>query len=290
MSAEPKVSVHMPAYNHGPYIAQALDSVLMQKVDFEYEIVVGEDCSTDDTRAVATEYARRHPDRIKVLLHERNLGIYDNDQSILRACRGKYIAWLESDDYWTSPDKLRLQVEMMEGRPELAACFHVAGIAGDGVPPVTWRPGPSRPKPSYTLDDLLEEGHFVPSCTAVFRSELARPAWEWTRGTPFLETTYFARFATRGSLGYIDREMAVFRCRAGGVYGSAGAVGNLQAAIRAHRLVGRHLQVSGRPSYRRGLASMYRRLGREYEREGRRWKALGARVQAAWAGRGADGG
>src|SRR5687767_7690 len=118
-----KVSVHMPAFNHGPYIAQALESVLAQQVPFDYEIVVGEDCSTDDTRAIAVDYARRFPDRIQLLLHERNLGIFENDQRILAACRGEYIAWLESDDYWTSPVKLHKQVALLDAHTEFSAVF-----------------------------------------------------------------------------------------------------------------------------------------------------------------------
>src|SRR5437773_360515 len=97
-----KVSVHMPAYNHGQYIRQAIDSALGQVTGFAFEIVIGEDCSTDNTRVVALDYAQRYPGKVRVLEHERNLGIWDNDQAIISACRGEYIAWLESDDFWTS--------------------------------------------------------------------------------------------------------------------------------------------------------------------------------------------
>ena len=279
-----KVSVHMPAYNHAPYIAEALDSVLAQKTDFAFEIVIGEDCSTDDTRAVALEYARRHPEIIRLLLHEKNLGIFDNDQAILRACRGQYIAWLESDDYWTAPDKLRAQVDFLDRHPDHSAVFHWAGHVGEAPP--TWRRGPSEVKPYYTVDDLLLHGHFVPSCTAVFRSELTRPAAEWTRQTPFLETTYLARFALSGKIGFLDREMAVFRSHRQGIYGKSSDVQNVQAAIHAHRLLGKHFQLSGRPAYRRGLAGMYRELSRFHRRDGRPFRAMAAGCRALWLGAG----
>jgi glycosyltransferase involved in cell wall biosynthesis len=265
-SRDVKVSVHMPAYNHAAYIAQAIESVLMQQVDFPYEIVIGEDCSPDGTRDVASDYARRHPGIIRVLLHERNLGIYDNDQAIIRACRGEYIAWLEADDYWTSPHKLQMQVDLLDARADYSACFHRAGRIGTDEP-ATWRQGPREIKPFYTIDDLLEEGHFIPSCTAVFRANLVREPAEWTRLTPFLERTYSARFAHHGKIGFIDEEMAVFRYHSGGIYAQASRVGNVESAIQTHELIGHHLGVSSRKSYWRGWARLHRELASEHLRE-----------------------
>lgn len=282
MEHNPKVSVHMPAFNHGPYIGKALDSVLMQKVNFPYEIVVGEDASTDETREVTLAYARQYPKIVRVLLHPRNLGIYENDQSIIQACRGRYVAWLESDDYWTSPDKLQMQVDLMDRLPDHSACFHRAGHVGDSELPPTWRGGPPRPQSFYTVDDLLEEGHFVPSCTAVFRTELARDAAAWTRDTPFLETTYFVRFALKGKIGFLDQEMAMFRCRAGGIYGASSRTRGVRSAIRTHRLLGKHLGLDRRESYRRGLRRLYLLLSQEFRREGRPVKALISRLKAHW--------
>lgn len=253
----------MPAYNHERYIAQALDSALAQRTDFAYEIVIGEDCSTDNTRAIAIEYAKRFPDKIRLLAHEKNLGIWDNDQAIIRACRGEYIAWLESDDYWSSADKLQKQVDFLDSNPDFSACFHWARRLSDSAKPITWKNGPLETKPFYSLDDLMESGHFIPSCTAVFRGDLAREPLEWTRQTSFLETTYFVKFALSGKLGFLDEEMAVFRYHSGGVYGRSTNVENLQSAIDAHLLVGENFNLQGLASYQRGLAKMRQNLSRE---------------------------
>jgi glycosyltransferase involved in cell wall biosynthesis len=263
-SAPVRVSVHMPAYNHGPYIAQAIESALQQVTDFAFEIVIGEDCSTDDTRAVALDYARRHPGQVRVLEHTRNLGIWDNDQSIIRECRGEYIAWLESDDFWTSSDKLQKQVDFLDAHRDYSACFHWAACLSDAARPATWRPGPPEIKPFYTVDDLLEHGHFAPSCTAVFRSELVRQPLEWTRDTPFLERTYFARFALAGKIGFLDEEMATFRYHGSGIYAKASAIESLQSAIQTQHMLGEHFGLSDRVAYRSGLA----RLQRELEQAG----------------------
>src|SRR5918998_6653247 len=100
-----KVSVLVTTYNHEKFIAQAIDSILAQKVTFDYEIVIGEDGSTDTTRDIVLTFRRRYPKRIRLLLPQRNLGFYGNIifEQALEACRGQYIALLEGDDYWTSP-------------------------------------------------------------------------------------------------------------------------------------------------------------------------------------------
>ena len=85
----------MITYNHEKFIAQAIDSVLMQQTRFDYELVIGEDCSTDGTRAIVVEYQQKHPDKIRLLLPENNLGMHENGRRALKACRGEYIAFLE---------------------------------------------------------------------------------------------------------------------------------------------------------------------------------------------------
>lgn len=109
----PMVSVCMITYNHGPYIRQALDSILAQNCPFSCELVIGEDCSSDDTMAVCREYASEHP-AITLLPSERNLGMLPNFFRTIEACNGKYIAFCEGDDYWTDPGKLVKQVAFLE--------------------------------------------------------------------------------------------------------------------------------------------------------------------------------
>lgn len=120
---EIKVSVAMTTYNHEEFIAQAIESVLMQQTDFEYELIIGEDCSTDQTRNIVQEYAEKHPNLIKTLLHPHNLGPAHspgkhNFVSVLEACQGDYIAILEGDDYWIDPYKLQKQVEFLEANED----------------------------------------------------------------------------------------------------------------------------------------------------------------------------
>jgi len=121
--AEPIISVNMITYNHEPYISQAIECVLKQKTDFPFELVIGEDCSTDGTRKIVMDYAKNYPDIIRVISSEKNVGAANNSKRTIQACRGKYIAWCEGDDYWHNPDKLQKQAEYLENNPECDLIF-----------------------------------------------------------------------------------------------------------------------------------------------------------------------
>jgi len=115
-----KVSVVVITYNQEAYIAQTLDSVIEQRCSFDFEIVVGEDYSTDGTRRICQEYQLRHPDKIRLLLHEKNQGLVENYYQTLALCRGEYIAQCAGDDYWCDPLKLQKQVSFLDAHPKFA--------------------------------------------------------------------------------------------------------------------------------------------------------------------------
>ncbi len=115
---EPLVSAKMITYNHAPYIAQAIEGVLQQETDFPFELVIGEDCSTDGAREIVFDYQKKHPGIIRVITSDKNVGACKNSQRTSEACRGKYIAFCEGDDYWHHPHKLQKQVEYMKEHPE----------------------------------------------------------------------------------------------------------------------------------------------------------------------------
>ena len=127
------VSVAMITYNHEPYIQKAIEGVLMQKTNFQIELLIGEDCSTDATRRICLEYQEKYPDVIKLLLPEKNLGMMQNSFQVLQACSGKYIAACEGDDYWTDPCKLQNQVDFLEANPNFNLCCHDWEVNTDGV-------------------------------------------------------------------------------------------------------------------------------------------------------------
>ena len=112
----PVVSVHMITYNHEPYIRQAIEGVMMQETDFEFELIIGEDCSQDKTREICFKYQKKYPDRIRVLWwHENVSKLGGNSRRVCARSRGEFIAFCEGDDYWTDPLKLQKQVDVMRG-------------------------------------------------------------------------------------------------------------------------------------------------------------------------------
>src|SRR5882762_4326458 len=119
----PKVSVAMICYKQEQFITQAVESAMMQKTDFPYELVISDDCSPDSTREIALDLQRRYPDRIRLLLPETNRGMMSNFVQTLRACTGDYIALLEGDDYWIDARKLQKQADLLDTHPEFPACF-----------------------------------------------------------------------------------------------------------------------------------------------------------------------
>lgn len=127
------VSVCMITYNHENFIREAIDGVLMQKTDFSIELIIGEDCSTDSTRKIVSEYAEKYPKIIRPLLPDKNLGMSKNFLKTLKACTGKYIALCEGDDYWTDPNKLQKQVDFLEANEEYSICSHRYKVYYDGT-------------------------------------------------------------------------------------------------------------------------------------------------------------
>ena len=122
MEKLPLVSICCITYNHEKFIAQAIDSFLMQVVDFPVEIVIGDDCSTDSTPKIIEAYRKQHPEKIRVLSRKKNLGSEINFIKTIEACRGEYIALCEGDDYWTDPNKIKLQLDQLVKNTIFTVC------------------------------------------------------------------------------------------------------------------------------------------------------------------------
>ena len=128
------LSIYVPTYNHEKYIEQALDSIRMQKTQYLYEVLVGEDCSSDNTKAILQNYEKLYPGFVKVFYREHNMHKEEinNAADLKRRCKGKYIIALEGDDYWTDPYKIEKQIMFLEKHPEyLAVSHHCYVVNGD---------------------------------------------------------------------------------------------------------------------------------------------------------------
>jgi glycosyltransferase involved in cell wall biosynthesis len=174
----PMVSVLMLAYNHGPYVADAIESVMAQTSPYPFELLIGEDLSSDDTRAIALDYQARHPDRIRLFASQRNLGMHANHQNLIDAARGDFIAWCEADDYWIAPDKLERQVDFLRDHPEVGLVHsdftHIRRIGGQWkATQRSWARRRSAMPQGWVFDELLLD-NFVQTCTMMARAQLVR--------------------------------------------------------------------------------------------------------------------
>ena len=122
----PKVSVVIITYNQEKYIAQAIESIVCQKTIFPFEVIIAEDCSTDSTRNVCVDYQKQYPNLIRLILHEKNLGLIDNYKSALKECKGEYIAECGGDDFWCDEYKLQKHVDYMDKHDDVVVTYHDA--------------------------------------------------------------------------------------------------------------------------------------------------------------------
>jgi len=267
-----KLSVLMITYNHERYIRQALDSVLMQDVDFDFEIVVGEDCSSDSTRAILVEYSQKHPDKIRLLLRDRNMGAVPNFYDTLSQCRGQYVALLEGDDYWSGTQKLKKQVAFLDEHPDYASCFHnVIGHYEDGRKP-DYSYVRADHKETLELEDLLVV-NLIPTCSCVFRRGLIDPIPSWAFGLKMADYPLHILNAQFGKTAYLDEVMGVYRVHAGGVWTGMDQMTQLLVDLKLFQNLASGLLPQYRGLARRALAVRQWSLADAYEKSGDRGRA-----------------
>jgi glycosyltransferase involved in cell wall biosynthesis len=262
-----KVPALILTYNHERFIRQALESALAQEVDFAYEIVVSEDRSTDRTRSIVEEYALRFPQTIRLILSEHNLRSNEVVARGFRAAEGEYIALLDGDDYWTSPRKLAKQVAFLDSHPDCAICFHNAEVRGDaGREPWLWTP-PGHPRIS-TFEDIWM-GNFIATASTMYRNGLIGeiPAW-YPPMFPITDWPLHILHAERGSIGYIDEVMSVYRYHEGGQYSGLTEDEKLDATATFYRVMNANLGYRHDRLVKRAHARYFFDWAREYARRG----------------------
>jgi hypothetical protein len=230
----PKVSVILLAYEHARFVAQAIESALIQRAPFAIELVVGEDCGSDETRAIVERCAGEHPGRTRTVLPERNVGYGGMLRRAIEASEGELIAYLDGDDYWTSPHKLALQVEFLERDRDCAGCFHDVSLVYDeaGVPSGAVSPGLREER--FSLEQILREC-FIPSLSAVVRREVAETLPQWAFELPGVDWLLHIHAAQLGQLGYIPRPLAAYRVHRGGMFSGLDRISQLEEDLELYK-------------------------------------------------------
>ncbi len=211
-----QVSVCLITYNHSAYIREAIESVLMQQVNFSWEIIIADDCSTDDTRTIIEEYRTKYPQLIKTLFQPHNVGGGKNFVDLLNAANGKYIAYLEGDDYWIDKHKLQKQYVYMERNSNISLCYHQSNRVYTKLTP--WALKNQDKGPNYTSNDsdepittintLLDKGWFILSNTMFFKNIKLPTGFEYLHIGDF---PLHVLLADKGDIGFIKEIMGVYR-------------------------------------------------------------------------------
>lgn len=229
----PVVSIIINTYNHEQFIESAIKSALMQQTDFSFEILIGEDDSDDGTREICIRYANEYPDKIRLFLRSRKDVIYINGNPTgrfnfienIKNARGKYIALLPGDDYWTDPLKLQKQVDALEANPGCICCHHwhrVTEMNKDGVYVEAEAPRKGFgyfPQQVATARDIFANRLRIKARTAMYRNVFKDgfhfPDWFLT--VAFGDVPLSMIMGTMGNFFFIDEEMAVYRLTGAGV-------------------------------------------------------------------------
>lgn len=216
----PLVSVCMITYNHESFIEGAIRSVMTQKTDFPFELVIGEDHSTDKTLAVCRKLESEFPAKIRIITSEKNVGMQRNFIRTLQACRGKYIAILDGDDYWTDTGKLAIQTAYLETHPETAITFHRAKIEYPEGVQAFYPDINADTKETSFLEDIITR-NYIHSSTCMFRAGVVErlPAW-FALAYPS-DWPLHILSAQNGNIHFSPAEMAVYRVHTNSLHSSA---------------------------------------------------------------------
>lgn len=255
-----KLSVLMITYNHEAYIAQALNSVLEQEVNFQYEIVIGDDCSTDQTKDILLEFKNKYPEKIKLILHQKNVGMHINLEKVFDACMGEYIAVLEGDDYWINEDKLQKQVDFMDADKEVSECFHKVNTVYQDMQKGAHEFPEGLTQSFFTLKDVISQ-FFIPTLSIMFRRssinkfptilhQMTNPDW-----------LIHVLCAEKGKIGFINEVMGVYRVHSGGIWSGEKRVKVLENTIQSAYIINKYLNYQYDWILTRRIAGWYYEAG-----------------------------
>lgn len=219
-STTPKVSVVMITYNHEAYIEQAIQSILAQNCDFDVELIISNDKSTDETDTVVKRLINNSivPEHISIKYHhhQQNKGMMGNFIWTLNQASGKYIALCEGDDYWTDPLKLQKQVDFMEAHPDYALCGCLA----------------KRVYEDQTVEDDFEgeagvfdqidiaERNMIPTASVLFRSSCIKHLPKWLWDCPVGDWPLYLICTNYGKIKIFDEPMVLRRIHKDGIWGA----------------------------------------------------------------------
>jgi glycosyltransferase involved in cell wall biosynthesis len=267
-----KVSICMVAYNHERFIAQAIESVMMQIADFDYELVIGEDKSTDTTREICLAYQAQYPDKIRVLTPEVNLGMMRNFAQTYAACTGEYVALLDGDDYWTSPTKLQTQVTALDANSDYTMCFTRAACFNNETNEVLYYL-PLKPREDVTIYDFLQYNPFA-TCTVMLRKTSFQRVPDWFDNLKIGDWVIYIVTAQHGPAIYIPEITAWYRLHGGSVHSHLDQGIQFERMLAVYQALKENLDVKYRTAIQEARFKAYMGMAYKYFQQRTYWDAV----------------
>jgi len=241
--SSPLVSVIITTYNHILYIEKSIESIVNQKTDFAYEIIIGDDNSTDGTREKCILYAEKYPEKIRLFLHDGENKIFINGKPTgrfnfiysLKKARGNYIALCEGDDYWINNLKLQKQIDFLEKNKNYAICFH--NCLEKHLNSLNDYNYVTTNKNSFDISDLFIR-NFMPSSSILFRNQFKTVSLpDWFKKAVVGDWTLNLINAQYGKIGYINEVMSVHLIHEGGVWSHNKEIENIKSILILYDLL-----------------------------------------------------
>jgi len=206
----PEVSICLITYNHAPFIRRAIEGVLAQEKPFTWELIIAEDCSTDGTREIVRTYAEQDPAHVRLILPPANTGAMVW-VDLMAAARGRWVAYLDGDDYWTDPRKLVKQREFLLAHPDSSIVAHTMRVLDQASGRFLADHGPGSAKRWFDLDDLVERGTFFCNSSVMYRGDALPPEGPDRGATHVGDWLFHMQAAQHGRIGFLNERMGVYR-------------------------------------------------------------------------------
>ena len=204
-----KVSVCMICYNQAEYISTAIEGVLGQTSDYDIELIISDDCSTDNSKSVIESYREKYPTIVRVLTRDTNIGMMPNFIETLSSCKGDYVAICEGDDYWIDSLKIQKQVDFLEANKDYSICFSRVYELSNGVREIS-SINPWNEEKTFDIYDIAK-GNFIHTPSVLFRNGLINPFPVWFAKSSVGDYVVHMLNARKGLIKYLPEPMAVYR-------------------------------------------------------------------------------
>ncbi len=264
----------MITYNHEKFIGEAIETIVNQQTNFDFELIIGDDFSTDSTLQICIEYQQKYPQIITLLSSTHNLGMMPNFIRTLQACKGDYLALWEGDDDWTDTHKRQKQVDLLALNLDYVACFHNTLELVEADLTKNFYYCSKEQKEILTLVELLPS-NCMPTCSVVFRNNLFEGFPSWYGELGMGDWSLHILNAQYGKVKYIKEVMGVHRVHEGGVWSRRKISQNILDMLKAYDIFDTHLEFKYHKDIQNHKFNYLNQLHQEYILEKETTKSIG---------------